>query len=112
MAHTFSLSHHTPTPLAYKVTVVVSPLLALIDDQMGHLLARRIPTCALNSSLGAADRKRVLDDLYLSPPTTKLLYVTPEQLATDNCRRILSRLHSRQQLAMGVVDEAHWCVVL
>ena len=61
------------------MTIVVSPLIALIKDQMEHLARRNIVSESINSKLGERDRKRVLDDLRSRSPSTKLLYVTPEQ---------------------------------
>ena len=67
-----------------KVTVVVSPLIALIRDQIDHL--KQLPVCAntINSKQSDKERKRVLADLSCVIPNTKFLYVTPEQCATGN----------------------------
>ena len=46
-----------------QVTVVVSPLIALIKDQIEHLQQLRITAESINSKMGEKDRKRVLDDL-------------------------------------------------
>lgn len=59
-----------------KVTVVVSPLIALIKDQMEHLQNNKIPAESINSKMGEKDRRRVLDDLNckvkdLSKPLTE-----------------------------------------
>ena len=46
-----------------KVTVVVSPLIALIKDQIEHLQKLKIVAESINSKMGERDRKRVIDDL-------------------------------------------------
>ena len=67
---------------AAKVSIVVSPLIALIKDQMEHLAKRKIVAESINSKMGEKERRRVLDDLKCHAPSTRLLYVTPEQCAT------------------------------
>ena len=92
-----------------KVTVVVSPLIALIKDQMEHLAGRNILAESINSKLGQRDRQRVLDDLRSRSPSTKLLYVTPEQCRTGTFTNVLDHMVQHSKLAYFVVDEAH-CV--
>ena len=93
----------------FKVTVVVSPLIALIKDQMEHLAGRNILAESINSKLGQRDRQRVLDDLRSRSPSTKLLYVTPEQCRTGTFTSVLDHMVQHSKLAYFVVDEAH-CV--
>ena len=92
-----------------KVTVVVSPLIALIKDQMEHLAGRNILAESINSKLGQRDRQRVLDDLRSRSPSTKLLYVTPEQCRTGIFTDVFDHMVQHSKLAYFVVDEAH-CV--
>merc|ERR1712029_398178 len=92
-----------------RVTIVVSPLLALIHDQLGHLKRNKIRGESINSKMGEKDRRRVIDDLNCKKPDTKFLYVTPEQCATQTFCEILKRMVKYGKLAYFVVDEAH-CV--
>ena len=92
-----------------KVTVVVSPLIALIQDQIAHLKALPIAAATINSKQGEKERKRVLADLTCVVPTTRFLYVTPEQCATNTFKNVLTNLVKFEKLAYFVVDEAH-CV--
>lgn len=55
------------------------------------------------------ERQRVIADLYSDDPTIRLLYITPEQAATDALGKIVEKLVSKNQLSLFVVDEAH-CV--
>ncbi|XP_060077639.1 ATP-dependent DNA helicase Q5-like isoform X2 [Ylistrum balloti] len=91
------------------VTLVVSPLIALMQDQLDHLDHLKIPSETLNSKQSAKEKKRVLGDLNSSKPRTRLLYITPEQAATDGFRTIVQSLIKKKLLRYLVVDEAH-CV--
>uniref|UniRef100_A0A7I4YA65 ATP-dependent DNA helicase n=1 Tax=Haemonchus contortus TaxID=6289 RepID=A0A7I4YA65_HAECO len=104
-----SLCYQLPAVVHMGITVVVSPLIALITDQVAALRAKGIPSESLNSKLTTSERTRIIEDLRNKVPTIKLLYITPEAAATDNMRRILSSLHKRMLLSYFVVDEAH-CV--
>ena len=105
-----SLVYQLPAVAAVgKVTVVVSPLIALIKDQMEHLAKMKIVAESINSKMGEKDRKRVLADLHCKSPTTKLLYVTPEQCATNTFQNLLDMMVKYNKLAYFVIDEAH-CV--
>ena len=105
-----SLVYQLPAVAAVgKVTVVVSPLIALIKDQMDHLANQKIVAETINSKMGEKNRRRVLDDLQGMNPTTRMLYVTPEQCATPIFQGLLERMVRHNKLAFFVIDEAH-CV--
>lgn len=88
------------------ITIVVSPLKALMQNQVEDLRAKNIKAEFINSSMPEAERKRVHKDLESLRPATKLLYVTPELLNTVWIDRVKS-LYSRGLLSSVVVDEAH-----
>lgn len=92
-----------------KVTVVFSPLLALMKDQIDHLQRLKIEADTINSKMSTSERQRVINDLRCKKPKIKLLYITPEQAATHTFKDILRDLHKYNKLAYIVVDEAH-CV--
>lgn len=80
-------------------TVVVSPLIALMDDQVRGLTARGIPAVALHSGHDAATRREILR----TAPDATLVYVSPERLALAGTRRWLDRIG----VAAFAIDEAH-----
>ena len=93
------------------VTVVVTPLLALAEDQVRSLDDRGIVAALLTSSVRADRKQQLMDDLEAEDgePETKLLYLTPEGLHAPATAAALRSLHVRGRLAAIVVDEAH-CV--
>lgn len=92
-----------------QLTVVFSPLLALIKDQIDHLSNYKIRAESINSKISTKDRDRILADLRSVRPSTRFLYITPEQAATESFRKILSNLDKYKRIAYFAVDEAH-CV--
>ncbi|MCO4746049.1 MAG: RecQ family ATP-dependent DNA helicase [Proteobacteria bacterium] len=83
------------------LTLVVSPLIALMEDQVSALRERGIPAAALHSSMSWDEQRAVLS----GADELALLYVSPERLAVKRFRSFLSR----HRLARAAVDDAH-CV--
>ena len=98
-----SLCYQLPALLRDGVAVVVSPLIALMHDQVTALRDLGVRAAFLNSSLDAAARRAVEDDLDAG--RLDLLYVAPERLVTEP---FLQRLE-RARIALFAIDEAH-CV--
>ncbi|KAE8155907.1 hypothetical protein BDV40DRAFT_282593 [Aspergillus tamarii] len=94
-------------------TVVISPLLSLMEDQVLHLGQLGIRAFMLNSETEPNARKRILSSLsaaQTAEESVELLYITPEMISrSQSLIRILERLHEARKLARFVIDEAH-CV--
>jgi ATP-dependent DNA helicase RecQ len=89
------------------VTVVVSPLIALMHDQVGALAELGVEAEFLNSTLDG-DEARSIERRLLAGRLT-LLYAAPERLVTPRFLAMLDSLHERGKLALFAIDEAH-CV--
>jgi ATP-dependent DNA helicase RecQ len=96
-----SLCYQLPALELDGVTVVVSPLIALMKDQIDFLLSRGVAAARLDSSLSREEVLRVARDLRSG--TLKLLYVAPERF---NNERFLDQLGGAR-IALFAVDEAH-----
>ncbi|KAH9171531.1 P-loop containing nucleoside triphosphate hydrolase protein, partial [Lactarius sanguifluus] len=88
------------------VTIVVSPLRALMADQVEALRANRIDVMIIGS-VESQDGDS-MHELRTAPNKPSLVYITPEKLCgSESTKGILKGLHSRHQLARFVIDEAH-----
>ena len=90
-----------------RLAVVISPLIALVEDQVAALQARGVAAGALTSALDAARRRDLLEDLRSEAPTTRVLFVTPEFATGPGGLAILSQLEAKGKLLCLAVDEAH-----
>ncbi len=96
-----SLCYQIPAIISERLTVVVSPLVALMDDQVQALQANGVGVVAIHS--GAAREDNVVKWQKVARGECKLLYLSPERLMTP---RMLSALEALNP-ALFVVDEAH-----
>jgi len=98
-----SLCYQIPALVRAGVGVVVSPLIALMQDQVDALTEQGVRAAFLNSTQDWQSA-RTVEQSFLAG-TLDLLYVAPERLLTDRCLDLLSR----GQIALFAIDEAH-CV--
>lgn len=96
-----SLCFQLPTLLQDGLTVVVSPLISLMKDQVDALTTAGIPAAALNSSQTDDEIRATLADIQSG--TIKLLYVAPERLALERFTAYLKTL----PVSLFAIDEAH-----
>ncbi|KAI9254616.1 P-loop containing nucleoside triphosphate hydrolase protein [Phascolomyces articulosus] len=92
------------------LSIVISPLLSLMKDQVDALLKKGIPSFLLNGQTTASERRDIFDELKQPDFKTCLLYVTPELIQRSGAfRSCMDALNRRQKIARFVIDEAH-CV--
>jgi ATP-dependent DNA helicase RecQ len=96
-----SLCFQIPAVIKKGTAIVVSPLIALMKDQVESLRSSGIPAAFLNSSLNEIENRAVIDDLRNE--RIKLLYVSPERLAMPGFQSLLDEIN----ISLFAVDEAH-----
>ncbi len=96
-----SLCYQLPALCREGLVVVVSPLIALMKDQVDALVARGIAAAAIHSGLGSDEYRQVMGDFYQN--RLKLLYVAPERFAQAHFRAALAQ----RQISLLAIDEAH-----
>ena len=98
-----SLVYQIPALVRGGVTIVISPLISLMKDQVNALAQAGVPAAFVNSSLDFAEQERALS--FAASGECRLLYVAPERLDTSRFRAFAERA----PITLVAVDEAH-CV--
>jgi ATP-dependent DNA helicase RecQ len=96
-----SLCYQLPALMLDGLTVVISPLIALMKDQLDFLIGKGSPAARLDSTLTREENLKLFDDLYAG--SLKLLYISPERLSNERFLRAIAR----QRISLLAIDEAH-----
>src|SRR4051812_14791493 len=96
-----SLCYQLPAVVQGGLTIVVSPLISLMEDQVQQLRDEEIPSVLLNSSLTASMQREVL--AQLADGFDGLLYVAPERFSAASFQSVLEKLNVK----LFAIDEAH-----
>ncbi len=95
-----SICYQIPAMLMDGVAIVVSPLIALMHDQVTALQANGIPAAMLNSNMTEAEVRQVVEHLYAGH--IKILYLSPERVVED-----IGRWSRDIKISFFAIDEAH-----
>ena len=98
-----SICYQIPAMLMQGITIVISPLIALMKDQVAALVRAGIPAAYLNSTLNSHQQEKVLNNILNGK--YKLIYVAPERLSVQEFQKFCSTI----RISLIAVDEAH-CV--
>lgn len=102
-----SLCFQLPAVIDHGITIVVSPLLSLMMNQVEALRQANVDARTLNSNTPLPEKDAIYADLATGHPRIRLLYVTPELCSGEHFRRKLRVVHEQRELARVAVDEAH-----
>lgn len=119
-----SLCYQLPAVVLGGTSIVISPLIALMQDQVQALNDKGVAAALISSGNGDRHNREIMERLLgrslaarpqkVKPADQKpfdhitILYVTPEQVQTTRFRDILVELHKKNSLSLFAVDEAHW----
>jgi ATP-dependent DNA helicase RecQ len=96
-----SVCFQVPALAMEGVCIVITPLIALMQDQVGQLKERGIAAVAIHSGLGRSEIDVLLDNCVYG--STKFLYVSPERLQTE----LFQERFKRMKVSLVAIDEAH-----
>jgi ATP-dependent DNA helicase RecQ len=96
-----SICYQVPALILQGKTIVISPLIALMQDQVDRLHRQQIPAAALHSGMRHNEIDKALDNFVYGD--IKLLYISPERIHTDMFKARIEKIN----LSLIVVDEAH-----
>ncbi|XP_051161826.1 ATP-dependent DNA helicase Q1-like [Leptopilina boulardi] len=105
-----SLCYQLPAIIGKGITIVVSPLIALMEDQLHGLHAKKINAMMLSAKAGKENTNKIMTALIDSKSNLKLIYVTPEYMSKSN--RFMSKLqkaYEMERLDRFAIDEVHCC---
>uniref|UniRef100_A0A2C9JYD4 ATP-dependent DNA helicase n=1 Tax=Biomphalaria glabrata TaxID=6526 RepID=A0A2C9JYD4_BIOGL len=105
-----SLCFQLPAVISKGLTLVISPLVSLMEDQQMALELLKIPSAIFTSATSKEEAKHIQEDMVNTKGHLKLLYVTPEKLAKS--KRFMNRLeksYAINHLTRIVIDEVHCC---
>ena len=96
-----SICYQLPALLLEGLCIVISPLIALMKDQVEKLKHKNINVEFINSTLSNKDIDRILDNCIYG--NIKLLYISPERIQTN----IFKERYKKMKVSFVAVDEAH-----
>jgi bloom syndrome protein len=106
-----SLTYQLPAvTVTHGCTIVISPLLALMRNQVDELRRKGVEARTLNSTTSPEESIVIYRDLASGHPKTRLLYISPEKSSERSLRQKIHTLYLQRELTRIVVDEAHCCV--
>ena len=96
-----------PALLMPGITVVITPLLSLLSDQVNKLRERGINACYIRSSISNEEKESVLHEMTLKDTCYKLFYLTPEAATSERLMNHFGEMNRVGSLGRFVIDEAH-----
>ena len=100
-----SLCYQLPALVRGGLVLVISPLVALMEDQVQHLQRRGIPAACLHRGLDPARRRDLI--ARVRDNRLRLIYLAPERLQVEATRQLLEDINDQGQLVGVAIDEAH-----
>ena len=102
-----SLCYWIPGIISKSVTVVVTSLIALLNDQVSKLTNHNLPVCCVTSSMNPKEREHFLHELTKLDTKYKFLYGTPEFVLSQQAKQCFEIMIKNNTLSRFIFDECH-----
>jgi bloom syndrome protein len=102
-----SLCYWIPGIISKGATVVVTPLIALLNDQVSKLKSLNIPVCYVNSTMNQKEREGIFHNLTKPGTSYKFFYATPEFALSQQATSCFNAMNENGTLTRFIIDEAH-----
>ena len=106
-----SICYQLPALILPGLAIIVSPLIALMKDQVTHLQKLHLPAAFLGTGVKAVEKRRVYHEIDCAiknkPYTLKILYTSPELLISADFKLLLRGLVKNHQVSFFAIDECH-----
>ncbi|CAB4024997.1 RNA-directed DNA polymerase from transposon X-element, partial [Paramuricea clavata] len=104
-----TLCYSIPAIIAGGLTVVISPLLSLMLDQVQHLRSKGLNVADINSSVADDDQNTIIHNMVSGNSPYNFVFVTPENVGTEEMKSAFQTIKTNGRLKYIVIDECH-CV--
>ena len=106
-----TICYSVPAIVSGGVTIVISPLLSLMLEQVDYLRSKGLNVCYVNSTVSQIDREVIIHHMLSDVPPYNFLFVTPESATSSELMDVFKKMKSKGTIKYITIDECH-CIDL
>jgi RecQ family ATP-dependent DNA helicase len=106
-----TICYSVPAIVSGGVTIVISPLLSFMLEQVDYLRSKGLNVCYVNSTVSQIDREVIIHHMLSDVPPYNFLFVTPESATSSELMDVFKKMKSKGTIKYITIDECH-CIDL